>query len=237
MSRGPLVLIVDDDAHIREVIRFALAREGFETLEAPDGKRALELFESRKPALLVLDILMPEMDGAEVCRAVRARSDVPIIFLSSKDEEVDRVVGLELGGDDYVTKPFSPRELVARVRAVLRRPPIERRDQPVEAAGRMTHGELTLDLDRHQAFWGRHELALTVTEFGLLRTLLRYPGKVYTRDELMHGAYDQATLVTGRTIDSHIRRLRGKLADAGADPIETVHGVGYKLGEGDPEDA
>ena len=227
---SPLVLIVDDDSHIRDVVRFALDKEGYRTADAGDGAEALARFDELQPALIVLDILMPEMDGTEVCRAVRARSNVPIIFLSSKDDEIDRILGLELGGDDYMTKPFSPRELVARVRAVLRRqgPPSEEAQN--EGPRRLGHGKLGLDLDRYVALWDAIEIPLTATEFGLLRTLMQYPGKVYSRDELMNGAYSYANVVTGRTIDSHIRRIRKKLQLAGADPIETVHGLGYKLG-------
>ena len=175
---------------------------------------------------------MPEMDGTEVCRKLRAVSSVPIIFLSSKDDEVDRILGLELGGDDYVTKPFSPRELVARVRAVLRRPgQAAGIAESTEQSQMLTHGKLRLDPVRYQAHWDGEEIVLTVTEFGLLRTLMRYPGKVYTRDELIEGAYAYDNVVTGRTIDSHVRRIRRKLSEAGGeDPIETVHGLGYKLG-------
>jgi two-component system OmpR family response regulator len=224
------ILIVDDDAHIREVVRFALDRAGFRTLEAGDGRQAVEMFCSHGPDLVVLDIIMPEMDGTDVCRELRARSRVPILFLSSKDDEVDRIVGLELGGDDYVTKPFSPRELVARVRAVLRRTATaEPSAEPGGPApgGRsklLEHGKLRLDLDRFRAFWEGSEVVLTVT-------LLGYPGKVYSRGELMDGAYSEHTVVTERTIDSHVRRVRRKFAEVGGDPIETVHGVGYKLGD------
>jgi two-component system OmpR family response regulator len=233
MSSKQTILVVDDDAHIREVIRFALEKAGFRVVEAADGHAALERFEEASPALLVLDILMPELDGTEVCRRLRAQSRVPIVFLSSMDEEVDRIVGLELGGDDYVTKPFSPRELVARVRAVLRRtaPAEAGESAPEREARSVTHGKLKLDLDRYQAYWGEQELVLTVTEFGLLKTLLGYPGKVYTRDELMDGAYREDNIVTDRTIDSHVRRVRRKFAELGADPIETVHGVGYKIAD------
>jgi two-component system OmpR family response regulator len=237
VSSGQTILIVDDDAHIREVVRFALDKAGFKTFEAGDGRAALEVFDRSSPSLVVLDILMPEMDGTDVCRQLRSRSRVPIVFLSSKDDEVDRIVALELGGDDYITKPFSPRELVARVRAVLRRampdPAIETdsqtaaRDKPKV----MLHNRLKLDLDRFQAFWGDQEVVLTVTEFGILRTLMGYPGKVFSRGELMDGAYPEQNIVTERTIDSHVRRVRRKFASVGGDPIETVHGVGYKLGE------
>jgi two-component system OmpR family response regulator len=238
VSTDHKVLIVDDDPHIREVVRFALQKAGYHTVEAADGRAALARFTETRPDLVVLDILMPELDGTEVCRQIRAQSRVPIVFLSSRDEEVDRIVGLELGGDDYLTKPFSPRELVARVRAVLRRtvpPPPGEEPGAGEASrptGQVTHGQLTLDLDRFVARWGEAEVVLTVTEFGLLRTLMRYPGKVYSRDELMAHAYEGLHVVTDRTIDSHVRRVRRKFAQAGAaDLIETVHGVGYRLGD------
>lgn len=225
----PLLLLVDDDPHLREVLRFALAKAGFRTCEAADGRAALAAFDAERPDLVVLDVSMPELDGFECCKALRQRSPVPIVFLSSRDEEVDRIVGLELGGDDYVTKPFSPRELVARVRAVLRR--ASPADEPAPSTGRsVAHGRLTLDLDRYEARWDAATIVLTATEFGLLRTLLAHPGRVYTRDELMELAYDGGNLVADRTIDSHVRRLRRKLSAAGADPIETVHGIGYRIG-------
>jgi two-component system OmpR family response regulator len=235
MSAGKTILVVDDDAHIREVVRFALEKAGYRTLQAGDGRSAIEVFEKDAPDLVVLDILMPEMDGTDVCRNLRSRSRVPIVFLSSKDDEVDRIVGLELGGDDYITKPFSPRELVARVRAVLRRATPEPAPAPEDAPKPrkpkvLECGKLALDLDRFQAFWEGREVVLTVTEFGILRTLMGYHGKVFTRSELMDGAYPEQNIVTERTIDSHVRRVRRKFAEVGGDPIETVHGVGYKLG-------
>ena len=223
----PKILIVDDDPHIREVLRFALEKDGFSVVEAANGAQALARHAAERPDLIVLDILMPEMDGTEVCRRLRRDHATPIVFLSSRDDEVDRILGLELGGDDYVTKPFSPRELVARVRAVLRRgtPAVTEGDSPVSA-----HGRLRLDAERFKAWWAETEITLTVTEFGILRTLLRRPGKVYSREELIGAAYDFHNVVSDRTVDSHVRRLRAKLAVAGADPVETVHGVGYKLG-------
>ena len=231
MSASAPILVVDDDPHIREVVRFALAREGFAVAEAGDGAEALRAFDAARPRLVILDVLMPELDGTEVCRTLRRRSAVPIVFLTSKDDEVDRVVGLELGGDDYVTKPFSPRELVARVKAVLRRAEAALAPPPPDAATHeMRHGRLALDLDRFRATWDGREVVLTVTEFGLLRTLLAFPGKVYTRDELMERAYAEETVVSGRTIDSHVRRLRAKFAAVGAEPVETVHGLGYRVG-------
>jgi two-component system OmpR family response regulator len=223
-----LILIVDDDPSLREVVRFALEKEGFSTLEAPDGRRALELFESRAPSLVVLDILMPELDGTEVCREIRRHSDVPIVFLSSRDEELDRILGLELGGDDYVTKPFSPRELAARVRAILRRaagPPDPGTASPEES---LRCGALTLDLAGCRARWGETEVVLTAMEFALLRALMRRSRKVFSRSELIEHAYDGA-VVSDRTVDSHIRRIRRKFGPLGCDPIETVTGFGYRM--------
>jgi two-component system OmpR family response regulator len=227
------ILIVDDDPSLRDIVRFALQKAGFSTLEAGDGRAALELFSQHAPDLVILDILMPELDGTEVCRRIRLTSRVPIVFLSSRDDEIDRILGLELGGDDYVTKPFSPRELVARVRAVLRRlSPLE---EPLETASRrppsqgLKQGRLRLDEACFQAFWDDTPVTLTVTEFGMLRTLLRTPGKVFRREELMDGAYEYDNVVSDRTIDSHIRRVRRKFGELGGDPIETVHGLGYRL--------
>ena len=226
----PTILIVDDDPHIREVIRFALQKAGFATLEAENGAQALTRFQEANPDLVVLDIVMPELDGTEVCKALRRISTVPIVFLSSRDDEVDRILGLELGGDDYVTKPFSPRELTARVRAILRRGKGETPDPVAASEHRIEHGRLRLDLDRYTAFWQDQEVVLTLTEFGILRTLLGHPGKVFNRDQLMDGSYQDYRVVSDRTIDSHVRRVRAKFKAVGADPIETLHGIGYRLG-------
>jgi len=221
------ILIADDDGHIREVVRYSLSRAGHSVLEAANGREALELLEQQPVDLMVLDIIMPEEDGLEVCRKVRAKANVPIVFLTSRDEELDRVLGLELGADDYVTKPFSPRELVARVKAVLRRTASPNKD----AAPKMPkYRDLTLDSEMHRCWWGTTELDLTVTEFALLQALLGMPGKVYTRGELVDRAYGLGHYITDRTIDSHVRRIRKKLAEAGGlDLIETVYGLGYRL--------
>ncbi|NGM18473.1 response regulator transcription factor [Roseomonas stagni] len=220
----PKVLVVDDDPHIRSVLRFALERDGFAVAEAGDGAAALAAVADQAPDILLLDVTMPEIDGTEVCRRLRRTSDLPVIFLSSRDEEVDRILGLELGGDDYVTKPFSPREVVARVRAVLRR-----RAAPAPQAPVVARGELRLLPDSHQAFWGEAEITLTVTEFALLRCLAAHPGRVFTRDALMDVAYPDRRVVSDRTIDSHIRHIRAKFAALGAEPIGTVHGLGYRF--------
>ncbi len=224
MSR---ILLIDDDPGIRDVVRFALAREGFEVEEAADGTAGLASAAARPPDLVLLDVMMPGPDGMEVCRRLRARGRTPIIFLSSRDDEIDRVLGLELGGDDYVTKPFSPRELVARVKAVLRRTaPVE-----PEAPKLVERGRLRLDLEGFRAFWDGAEVVLTATEFGLLRTLAERPTKVFSRDALMDGAYGTDHYVSDRTVDSHIRRIRAKFQAVGGAPVETAHGLGYKLAE------
>lgn len=226
------ILVADDESHIREVISFALEQADFIVFEASNGKEAIEQFDKEHPHLIILDVLMPEMDGTEVCKRIRTKSNVPILFLSSRDEEIDRVLGLELGGDDYITKPFSPRELVARIKAVFRRMDYqyENEDSKTHSNNALHHGKLRLDPDRFEAFWENNLISLTSTEFGLLKTLIGYPGKVFSRDELMNGAYGYQANVTDRTIDSHIRRLRKKLKQVDSDPIETVHGVGYRLG-------
>lgn len=222
----PRVLIVDDDPAIREVVRIALARDGFDTVEAADGAAALAQFAATRPDLIVLDVMLPEMDGTDVCRTLRRESAVPILFLSSRDDEVDRIVGLEIGGDDYLTKPFSPRELVARVRVLLRRTA----PAPAPAGTTLRHGRLCLDLESLRATWDGRDVPLTATELGVLRTLLARPGRVFSRDELMDRAYATDRVVNDRTIDSHVRRVRAKFAPLGAAPIETLPGFGYRLG-------
>ncbi|PWC76402.1 response regulator transcription factor [Azospirillum sp. TSH64] len=225
------ILLIDDDPHIRDIVRFALNREGFAVVEAGDGVRGLALAQADSPDLILLDIGMPEMDGTEVCRRLRRESRVPIIFLSSRDDEIDRILGLELGGDDYVTKPFSPRELTARVKAVLRRMVPPEPPAPEAPAPVLRHNRLRLDLDGVRAFWDETEVVLTATEFGLLRTLADRPGKVFSRDALMDGAYATERYVADRTVDSHIRRVRAKFQAVGGAPVETVHGLGYKLSD------
>ena len=221
------ILIADDDSHIREVVRFALERAGHRVVEASDGAEALSSFQNDAPDLVVLDIVMPEQDGLDVCRRIRESSNIPILFLSSRDEELDRILGLELGGDDYVTKPFSPRELVARVKAMLRRVAAPQVESTSRAAIR--HGELMLDAERHKCLWGEREIVVTATEFMLLRSLMAAPERVYSRTELVERAYGEGQHITERTVDSHIRRIRRKFSDLDVDPIETVYGVGYRL--------
>lgn len=221
------ILVVDDDPNLREVVRYALSRGGFQVREARDGVEALRELDRKAPDLVVLDITMPELDGIETCKAIRQRGRTPVIFLSSRDEELDRVLGLELGGDDYLTKPFSTRELVARVKAVLRRaaPPPPEEEGPVSLAA----AGIRLDLVAHRAFVAEAEIELTVTEFAILAALLRRPGRAFTREELVDRAYGEGHHLADRTLDSHIRRIRSKIREHGPDPIETVHGLGYRL--------
>jgi two-component system OmpR family response regulator len=223
------ILVVDDDPHIRQLLVFALGKAGFETREAEDGEAALASIALAAPDLIVLDINLPRMNGLDVCRQVRAQSTLPILFLSSRDDEIDRVLGIELGADDYVVKPFSPREVVARVAAILRRSmagPAARPEGPL-----IQRGRLSLDPDAWTAAWGGAEIALTVTEFSILRTLAAAPSKVFTRDAILDRLRGPGFAVTDRTIDSHIRNLRGKFAGLGGhDVIETRAGVGYRLG-------
>ncbi|MCQ4160546.1 response regulator transcription factor [Roseomonas sp. GC11] len=232
----PKVLVVDDDPHIRSVLCFALARDGFATAEAADGLAALEAFARERPDLLILDVMMPEMSGTDLLRHLRREAATPVIFLSARDDELDRVLGLELGGDDYVTKPFSPREVVARVRAVLRRGAAEMAPPPQAPSpalpppeAPLRHGPLCLHPERLEAFWQDQPVPLTVTEFALLRSMAAQPGRVFTRDMLMDVAYPDRRVVSDRTLDSHIRNIRAKFAALGAEPIGTVHGMGYRV--------
>ena len=224
------ILLVDDDPHLREMLGYALRREGYEVLEAGDGAQALRVVESESVDLLVLDVMMPELDGLEVCRRLRRDSQVPIVFLSSKAEELDRVLGLELGGDDYVTKPFSPRELLSRVKAVLRRTRGVVVPEPEVDPDSLEMGTLRLDLDAHRCHVAGQEVTLTLTEVRMLQVLMGAPGRAFSRDELVERTYQGRHFVSGRTVDSHVRRIRQKLRDAGLeDLIETVHGLGFRL--------
>jgi len=223
MSR---VLVVDDDAHIREVVAYALTRAGHAVETAGDGAAALARIDAGGVDLVVLDVLLPELDGLAVCRHLRRSHPVPIVFLSSRTEEADRVLGLELGGDDYVTKPFSPRELAARVAAVLRRGRTD--DLLAPPPPPVRRGRLTIDHGRHEVRVDDQVVALTVTELRLLAALLERPGRALSRDQLIACAYPDPHHLSARTVDTHVRNLRAKLAVHGVEAIETVHGVGYR---------
>jgi two-component system OmpR family response regulator len=222
------VLVVDDDPHIRDLLTFALQKAGLATREAADGEAALAAIALRAPDLVILDINMPRMDGIETCRRIRAQGDLPVLFLSSRDDEIDRILGMELGADDYVVKPFSPREVVARVAAILRR---AARTPPAPTGGQFAWGGLSLDADGWRARWREVEVPLTVTEFSIVRVLADAPRRVFTRDAIIDRVHGPGFAMTDRTIDSHVRNLRAKFASVGgADVIETRAGVGYQLG-------
>ena len=219
------ILIVDDDPLIRDVLRIALGQAGFSVTEAGDGRSALDSFAKTAADLIILDLGLPELDGWDVCRTLRKTSAVPILFLTARDDVIDRVVGLELGADDYVTKPFSPRELVARVRAILKR------TQPQTPAALLRRGMLEVDQDRHIARIGGHPVALTAREMDLLSRLMARPDHVLARPQLVDAIYGTNIHVSDRTMDSHLRNLRAKLTAAGCpDAIDTVHGVGIRMG-------
>lgn len=221
------ILLIEDEKAIRDAVSAYLEREGYWVTPAADGEVALTEFDKHRFDVVVLDLMLPKISGEEVCRSIRDVSDVPIIMLTAKGETEDRIAGLELGADDYLVKPFSPRELVARVRALLRR---SRADEEPQR-DRLIFGDLTIDVAAHKALLGEHELDLTASEFKLLVTLARYPGRVYTRMELVEKVLGYDFEGYERTIDSHVKNLRAKIHDDPRDPtfIWTVHGVGYRF--------
>ena len=221
-------LIIDDDEALAEMLAEYLSSHGLDVVSRHRADRGLETIAAEAFDAVILDVMLPDLDGFEVCRRIRERSDVPIVMLTARGEETDRIVGLELGADDYLAKPFSPRELVARTKGILRRtqqkpPSGETTTHVIERRG------LRVDVDRHACTWNGAEVALTVTEFDLLRSMLGMDGKVYTREELVSRAYGSSHHITDRTVDSHIRRIRRKFRQCGADVIETVYGLGYRL--------
>jgi two-component system OmpR family response regulator len=223
------ILIVDDDPQIRSVLRIALKQAGMTPSEAGDGSEGLAKARSGRFDLIVLDIGLPQMDGLEVCRTLRAEDNTPVLFLTARDDEIDRVLGFELGGDDYVTKPFSPRELVARIKAILKRS-AGGQDQSATSEA-LHHGNLHLDPARHQCLIDGTTVALTAREMGILSHLMARPNQVIPRPALTDAVYGVNIHVSDRTVDSHLRNLRAKLAQAGCtDAIETVHGVGIRMG-------
>lgn len=227
------ILVADDDPHIREVIRYALGQAGMQVEEAGDGAQALTKARDMRPDLVVLDVGMPELDGLEVCRELRKTSAVPVLFLSAHDEEIDRILGLEMGGDDYVTKPFSPRELLARVKAILKRTQAEKSED--RDCGEEIHGAFMIDRESRHVRFGGQPVELTALEFNIMAVLMRQRRRVFSRDQIMQAAYDGNIHVSDRTIDSHIRNIRAKLAKAGCPSvIDTVHGVGFRLGSCEP---
>lgn len=233
-ATAPRILVVDDEPAITDFVSFNLRREGYEVDCAADGDAALRMSDERPYDLVVLDIMLPGLDGYEVCRRLRAAGDVPVLFLSARDTELDKVVGLEIGGDDYLSKPFGIRELQARVRALLRRSTGARTKDggPVGGAVLSASG-ITLDEESHSAVFGPGNAAIDLTprEFELLACLMRHAGKVLGREQLLRQAWGWEYLVETKTVDTHIKRLRDKLEAAGADPalVETVRGYGYRI--------
>jgi DNA-binding response OmpR family regulator len=227
------ILVVDDEPEIVRLVRAYLEKAGFRVVTGSDGERGLHVARREKPDLVVLDLLMPRLDGLEFTRRIRQERDVPIIMLTARAEETDRVVGLELGADDYVTKPFSPRELVARIRAVLRRSQAQSTPSPTLRAG-----PIALDRDAHIVTVHDQQVELTPTEFAILEALMQAPGRVFTRSELLEAAQGMAYEAYERTVDAHVKNLRRKLEPARTEPryVLTVRGIGYRLAT-EPEDA
>ncbi|MGQ0558203.1 MAG: response regulator transcription factor [Sphingosinicella sp.] len=231
----PTIALVDDDRNILTSLSVALRSEGFETRLYSDGESALKALCDNPPSLALLDIKMPRMDGMELLRRLRERCNFPVIFLTSRDEEIDQALGLSLGADDYITKPFSQRLVLARIRAVLRRSEI--REATADAGNGeepvLERGRLRMDPARHRVSWNGHSIPLTVTEFLILETLAQRPGVVKSRNQLMDVAYQDDIYVDDRTIDSHIKRIRRKFreADGEFNAIETLYGVGYRIAE------
>jgi two-component system response regulator ChvI len=231
----PTIALVDDDRNILTSVSIALEAEGYRIMTYTDGLSALDGFNSSPPDLAILDIKMPRMDGMETLRRLREKSDLPVIFLTSKDEEIDELFGLKMGADDFIRKPFSNRILVEHVKAVLRRAAVRdlRAPREADAAKVLERGQLRMDPERHSCTWKSNPVALTVTEFLILQALATRPGVVKSRDALMDVAYDDQTYVDDRTIDSHVKRLRKKFrqADESFDMIDTLYGVGYRFKE------
>ena len=221
------ILVVDDDTNICELLRLYLTKEGYQVTTANDGEEGLEKFNQLKPDMVLLDVMMPKMDGLEVCRRIRKAGNTPVMMLTAKGEVEDRIIGLELGADDYLVKPFSPRELVARARALLRR--VHADSEPQREV--LEFGELTIDVSGHKVLVNNEEIDLTASEFKLLTTLSRYPGRVYSRMELVEKVLGYDFEGYERTIDSHVKNLRAKIGDNPRSPkwLHTVHGVGYRF--------
>lgn len=224
------ILIADDDQNIRQLLKMTLEVEGYDTLFAEDGQQALETFEENQVDLVILDIMMPRLDGWEVCRKIREKSDIPIIMLTAKDDEVDTILGLKLGADDYISKPFSPKELVARMEAILRR--IKNETEKEEVSNDiLSFPDLVIDKNKRQVELAEEEIELSPKEFDILWELAHRPGQVYSREKLLDRVWGYDYIGMPRTVDVHIKRLRAKLEKNRTDYnyIQTVWGVGYKF--------
>jgi DNA-binding response OmpR family regulator len=220
----PNILVVEDESSIASFVSLYLKNAGYTVRTASTGSEALSQVAAQMPGLIVLDLMLPDIDGIEVCKRIRQRSDVPILMLTARDEDVDKIIGLEVGADDYLTKPFNPRELVARVKSILRRATPERRERESEV---IEHGDLRIDAGRREVHVGEDEIQLAPKEFDLLWELLDHRGLVLTRDQLLERVWGYTFAGDTRTVDVHVRQLRRKLGDAS--PIVTVWGVGYKV--------
>lgn len=223
------ILVVDDERTIVDVLTYNLTKAGHQPIVARDGEQALQLARAEKPDLVILDLMLPGIDGLEVCRALRKAGDLPIIMLTAKDEEIDRVVGLEMGADDYVVKPFSTRELMARIKSVLRRA----QPKPAETALTLRIRDIRLDVERHQVSWRDTPFDLTSIQFDLLRVFMANPGRVFSREELLNQVWGYDYYGDTRTVDSAIKRLRARLREVATDAelIVTVRDAGYKLSD------
>ncbi|TDF95029.1 response regulator transcription factor [Paenibacillus piri] len=223
------VLVVDDDPNVREIIRLYFEKQHIEMIEAQDSFVALEMMEKEAPDIVILDVMMPVMDGYEACREIRKRYETPIIMLTAKGEEFDRVLGLELGADDYVTKPFSPRELTARIKAIFRRMQPRKQSEEAEAPQSYEFDGLTINVERREVIAGSEKLTLRPKEFDLLAHMAKSPGSVFTREQLLEQVWGYDYIGDIRTVDVHVKKLREKLNPYVNDCIQTVWGVGYKF--------
>lgn len=227
------IVIAEDDPNIAALVARYLKREGFKPVLTQDGTRALDLIDQHRPEMVILDLMLPGMDGWEICRRIRRNSDLPILMLTAREEEIDRVAGLSMGADDYVVKPFSPRELVERVKAILRRAERYRGGAAGVETEPLTHGELELVPEKHRVTLGGKEISLTHSEYTLLFVLMQSPGRVFTREQLLDHLHEEGEVVIDRVVDVHIGRLRRKIEPEPASPrfVLTVRGTGYRFAD------
>jgi two-component system response regulator RegX3 len=221
------ILVVEDEESFRDALQYMLTREGFDVTLAPNGAEGMKLFDAKHPDLVLLDLMLPEVSGTEVCKYIRTKSNTPVIMLTAKDTEIDKVVGLELGADDYVTKPFSTRELLARIRAVMRRGG----DVEIDAIGAIEGGPIRMDVERHTLLVNGDSVPMPLKEFELLEFLMRNSGRVLTRGQLMDRVWGSNYVGDGKTLDVHIKRIRSKIEPDPANPVylTTIRGLGYRF--------
>lgn len=222
-----LILVVEDEESFRDALHYMLTREGFDVVLAPNGAEGIKLFDAKNPDLVLLDLMLPEVSGTEVCKYIRAKSSTPVIMLTAKDTEIDKVVGLELGADDYVTKPFSTRELLARIRAVMRRGG----EVEIDSIGAIEGGPIRMDVERHTLTVNGTSIPMPLKEFELLEFLMRNSGRVLTRGQLMDRVWGSNYVGDGKTLDVHIKRIRSKIEPDPANPVylSTIRGLGYRF--------